>query len=120
MGFEEPQEQTVGEWRKDQGVDIHDEINATWTDLVVRKRSFPPNVKLTEQAKQMFFMISYNIDKFRRFVFESTFLKRYNVEEETVAKIKADEIELLAFGVGWLKDVLFKEGPYQAQGDAKE
>lgn len=119
LGFEETQEQTVGEWRKDQGVDIHDEINAAWTDLVVRKRSFPPNVKLTEQAKQMFFMISYDIDKFRRFVFESSFLKRYAVDDETVAKIKADEIELLAFGVNWLKDVLFKEGPYQAQGDTQ-
>jgi hypothetical protein len=46
---------TVAEWREDQGVDLRDEINREWTDLVVRKRSFPPNIKLTEKAKQMFF-----------------------------------------------------------------
>ena len=73
LGFEEEKEWTVREWRKDQGVDIHDEINAEWTDLVVRKRSFPPNIKLTDKSKSMFFMVSYNIDKFREFVFESTF-----------------------------------------------
>lgn len=109
LGFEEDHEWTVNEWRKDQGVDIHDEINAIWTDLVVRKRSFPPNVKLTDQAKQMFFMVSYNIDKFREFVFESSFLKRYEVDPKTVEKIKNDEIALLHFGVKWLKDILFKQ-----------
>ncbi|MBT8356534.1 MAG: YkgJ family cysteine cluster protein [Deltaproteobacteria bacterium] len=109
LGFEEDKEWTVSKWRKDQGVDIHDDINAQWTDLVVRKRSFPPNIKLTDQAKQMFFMVSYNIDKFREFVFESSFLERFDVDKKTQEKIKNDEIELLKFGVNWLKGVLFKQ-----------
>ena len=83
-GFEEDKEWTVKEWRKDQGVDIHDEFNELWTDLVVRKRSFPPNIKLTDQAKKMFFLVSYNIDKFKAFVFESSVLDRYEVDEETI------------------------------------
>jgi Fe-S-cluster containining protein len=114
-GFEEEQEWTVNHWRKNQGVDLHDEINAGWTDLVVRKRSFPPNVKLTEQAKQMFFMAAYNIDKFKSFVFESSFLKRYNVPEERVEKIRGDEMELLAFAMEWIKFILFKEGEFQSK-----
>jgi hypothetical protein len=82
---------------------------------VVRKRSFPPNVKLTEQAKQMFFMAAYNIDKFKSFVFESSFLKRYNVPEERVEKIRGDEMELLAFAMEWIKFILFKEGEFQSK-----
>lgn len=117
LGFEEEKNWTVREWRKDQGVDIHDEINAGWTDLVVRKRSFPPNLKLMEESKKMFFLISYNIDKFREFVFNSTFLKRYDIDEKTVAKIKANEIELLKFGLKWLKDVLFKDGAFKQKKD---
>ena len=74
LGFEEEHQWTVKEWRKDQGVDIHDEINSDWTDLVVRKRSFPPDIKLNEESKKMFFLVSYNVDKFREFVFNSTFL----------------------------------------------
>ncbi|MBW2639820.1 MAG: YkgJ family cysteine cluster protein [Deltaproteobacteria bacterium] len=87
LGFEEKKEWTVREWRKDQGVDIHDEINAGWTDLV-----------------------SYNIDKFKQFVFESSFLNRYHIDNATVEKIREDEIALLEFGLKWLKDVLYKEG----------
>jgi hypothetical protein len=106
-GFEEEKEWTVTEWRKDQGVDIHDDINAEWTDILVRKRSFPANIKLTEKSKHLFFMASYNIDKFRQFVFESPFLERHEVEPEVVEKIKNDEIELLKFGMKWLKGLLF-------------
>jgi len=108
LGFEEDKEWNVAEWRKDQGVDVQDEINADWTDLVVRKRSFPANVKLTDQSKQMFFMVSYNIDKFKKFVFESSFLDRYKVDDGTLKTIKEDEVALLKFGLKWLKGVLFK------------
>ena len=109
LGFEEEKEWTVRDWRKNQGVDIHDDINADWTDLVVRKRSFPPNIKLTDESKQLFFLVSYNIDKFREFVFRSTFLDRYDIDEATVEKIREDEIALLKFGLKWLKDTLFQE-----------
>lgn len=118
LGFEEDQEWKVSEWRKDQGVDIHDEINAGWTDLLVRKRSFPPNLKLTEESKKMFFLASYNIDQFRQFVFESSFLDRYEVDPETVAKIKIDETALLEFGLKWLKSVLYKDGVFKLKDGA--
>jgi len=107
-GFDEDCQWTVKEWREDQGVDLRDEINTEWTDLVVHKRSFPPNIKLTEQAKQMFFMVSYNIDKFRSFVFDSTFLQRLPVDEKTREELKTDDVALLKFGVTWLKSILFK------------
>jgi Fe-S-cluster containining protein len=112
-GFEEEQAWTVSEWREDQGVEIYDRINAQWTELLVRKRSFPPNLHLTEQTKRMFFLVSYNIDKFREFVFESSFLKRYEVDEATLLQIRNDEISLLEFGLKWLKWLLFKEGDFK-------
>jgi hypothetical protein len=118
LGFKEDKLWTVREWRKDQGVDIHDEINAEWTDLVVRKRSFPPNMQLTENTKQMFFMVSYNLDKFREFVFGSTFLQRYEVNSAILEEIQNDEIALLKFGLKWLKWLLFKEGDFTLKADA--
>ena len=81
--------------------------------MLVRKRSFPPNMQLTEQTKKMFFMVSYNLDKFREFVFESSFLDRYEVDESVLKRIKDDEIELLKFGLKWLKWLLFKEGDFK-------
>jgi uncharacterized protein len=120
-GFEEDNTQTVAEWRQSEGVVDRDEINREWTDLVVRKRSFPASIKLTEKAKQIFFMVSYNIDKFRDFVFESTFLERNPVDAETVEKIRSDEVELLRFGVNWLTSVLFKQtDPHEQAGKDSE
>jgi Fe-S-cluster containining protein len=120
-GFDEDNTQTVGEWRQSEGVVDRDEINREWTDLVVRKRSFPASIKLTEKAKQIFFMVSYNIDKFRDFVFESSFLERNPVDAETVEKIRSDEVELLRFGVNWLTSVLFKQtDPHEQAGKDPE
>jgi Fe-S-cluster containining protein len=118
LGFEEEKPWSVEEWRKDQGVDIHDEINRKWTDLLVRKRSFPPSIKLAEQAKNMFFMVSYNLDKFRQFVFESTFLERFKVDQKTLKKIKEDDVALLDFGITWLKDILFQQTAPEKQAAA--
>lgn len=110
LGFNEDKVWKVEDWRRDQGVDRYDDINAEWTDLVVRKRSFPPGVRLTEPSKRMFFMVSYDIDRFRQFVFESSFLKRYDVDADTRARIEQDEICLLKFGLRWLKGILYKDG----------
>ena len=109
-GFEEDKEWSVAEWREDQGVDIRDEINAGWTNLIVRKKTVPDRIRLTEQAKQMFFMVCYNVDRFRRFVFESGFLDKVQLDEELVAQIKEDDIQLIKFGFDWLKELLFSDG----------
>lgn len=113
MGFKEETIWTVEEWRRNQEVDIYDSVNAEWTDLIVRKRTFPSSLRFTEKTKQLFFMASYDLDRFRPFVFESTFLKRYPVDSDTRAKIAEDEISLLKFGLNWLKSVLFKNSDPQ-------
>lgn len=121
-GFEESKEWTVKEWRKDQGVDIHDEINSGWADLIVLKRSFPPNIQFTEKAKQMFFMVCYNIDKFKKFVFESSFLNIYKIEDDIIENIKTDDVALIEFGFSWLRDVFFnkEEKIYEVNDEAVE
>jgi uncharacterized protein len=119
-GFEENCQWTVSEWRKDQQVDLRDQVNAEWTDLVVRKRSFPPNIQLTEQARQMFFTVSYNIDKFRQFVFDTSFLKRIAVDADSREQMQTDDVALLKFGVNWLKEILFKQHDPHLQAAARK
>ena len=52
-------------------------------------------------------MSLYNIDKFRKFVFESTFLDRLEVEEDILEKIKNSDTDLLKFAFEWIKFGLF-------------
>ncbi len=106
-GFEEPKEWTIGEWRADQGVDVRDEMNKEWLRLVMRRKSFGYQASLSEAAKRMFFMASTDLDSFRTFVFESSFLDTYVVDDETLAKIREDDVELMLFSFKYLANTLF-------------
>ena len=106
-GFAEEKVWTIREWREDQGVDKRDEMNKGWMELVMRRKSFGYQATLSEQAKRMFFMASTDLDQFRSFVFDSSFLQTYDVDRETLDKIREDDIELLLFSYSLLASMLF-------------
>ena len=106
-GHEEDKVWTIEEWRKDQGLDIRDDLNRGWMELVMRRKSFGFQATLSEQAKKMFFMASTNLEKFREFVFESSFLDIYEVDEKTLKEIKEDDIALLRFSYKYLASSIF-------------
>jgi hypothetical protein len=64
-----------------------------------------------DQKMNIFIMVSYDLDSFRSFVFNSSFLTRFDITPDVVDKIKSDDEELLKFGFDWLKFALFAEGP---------
>jgi hypothetical protein len=107
LGFDADKEWTVKEWRKDQGAEPYDEINKGWMEFMLRKKSFGFHAELSEQSRGMFFMVSSNVDRLRRFIFESSFLDKYNVEKDLLKQIKTDEVALLKFGFDWLQSALF-------------
>ena len=109
LGFEEKKEWTVREWREDQGIELREELDNKWMDLIVRKKSIPASLKLNKKSKELFFMVCYNLSAFRKFVFESTFLERYDIDSEKIKEIKEDDIELLQFGFDWIKATMFSE-----------
>lgn len=55
----------------------------------------------------MFFMASTDIDQFRSFVFDSSFLKTYDVDQETLDSINEDDVDLLLFSYKVLASMLF-------------
>lgn len=106
-GHEEDKHWTVGDWRQDQGVDLCDEMNRGWMELVMRRKSFGIQATLSEPAKKMFFTATTNLDRFRSFIFESSFQSTYEVEQETLDLIKKDDIELMKFSFRYLASSLF-------------
>ena len=106
-GHEEPKRWTIRDWRADQGVDVRDEMNKEWLRLVMRRKSFGLQATLSEAAKRMFFMASTDLDTFRKFVFESSFLDTYEVDADTVATIREDDVELMLFSFRYLANTLF-------------
>ena len=106
-GHEEPKRWTIREWRSDQGVDLRDEMNKEWLRLVMRRKSFGLQATLSESAKRMFFMASTDLDTFRKFIFESSFLDTYEIDTETIAKIKEDDVALMLFSFKYMANTLF-------------
>lgn len=103
-GFEEDKEWTVAEWRIDQGVDLYDDMNRGWKELFFRKNI--PGQKLDERKQKAFYMACYDIDAFRRFVFESRFLDIFDVPKERIEKIRNEETELMNFAFDYMKFLL--------------
>ena len=115
MGHKEPKTWTIREWRADQGVDICDEMNNEWMQLVMRRKSYGFQASMSPEGQKMFFMISTNLEKFKSFVFESSFLKTYNVDEKELEEIKNDDIKLMFFGFKYLAGALFGAKTLQIQ-----
>jgi len=106
-GFDEKKTWTVREWREDQGVDVRDEMNKEWLRLVMRRKSFGLQATLSEAAKRMFFMASTDLDSFRAFIFNSSFLDTYELDEKTLEQIRTDDEALMHFSFKYLANTLF-------------
>jgi len=106
-GHEESKEWTIREWREDQGVDVCDEMNRDWMALVMRRKSFGLQATLSEKAQRMFFMASTDLDQFRRFIFESSFIDTYEIDPEELERIREDDIALMKLSYRYLASSLF-------------
>lgn len=113
-GFEESDEWSIQSWREDQGVDTYDEMNREWKRILL-SRSIPGQ-NIDEKKQAMFYMACYDVDRFRRFVFESGFLERFDVEDDIVEKIK-DDVELMKFGFRLMKYILLLEETLKLKKD---
>ncbi len=107
-GFAEPKEWTVDEWLADQGMELYNELNDLWMQILARAPAVVQSVGADEKVK-MFNMASYDLDKFRIFVFEGGLLDRLELPERFVEKLRTDDIELLRFAFSWLRLALFGE-----------
>lgn len=109
-GHEEDQTQTIAEYRKDQSVEDYDELNHEWYQIILKKKSTGPTIgKPSEMSLQMFFMASYDIDRFRRFVMSESFVKMYDLSDDEYAALENDDIALMKFGFKLMKQVFFGE-----------
>ena len=107
-GREQGRSWTVATWRDDQGLAERDELEIGFREIVSHPW-FIGGRALDTKRMEMFFMACYDLDKFRSFVFESTFLERFVLETDEIERMRGDDAALLAFGFRWLRLALFGE-----------
>jgi Fe-S-cluster containining protein len=99
---------SVREWMADQNVELCESMEAPFRALMANPGWDDPGV-LTPSKMAMFYMAVYDLDRFRRFVFESKFLDFFDVDETRIEAIRTDDEELLEFAFDWLAYTLFHE-----------
>ncbi|MDP2787090.1 MAG: YkgJ family cysteine cluster protein [Pseudomonadota bacterium] len=110
LGHQEPRQLTIEEYRQEQGVDNYDEKGRGWRQLVLKRKSAGPGIgKPPEISNQLFFMASYDVDRFRAFIASESFNRTYDVPLDAMTALLSDDEALMDFGYNFLKHVLFNE-----------
>lgn len=107
-GFEEQSDWTIASWREDQGSEHYDAMNREWKEILMR-RNIPGLPPLDPKKQTQFFMASYDMDRFRSYVFESRFLDIFDVPSEEVEAMRKDETALMKFAFKYIKYIMMLE-----------
>jgi Fe-S-cluster containining protein len=103
-GPDEKKEWTIAEWSRDQEAELYHKMTLRWAEVQWMFQDDPWGLEGPEGSKaKMAFMATYNVDRFRDFIFQSSFLKRYKVKSALLKKLTTDDVQLLKFGFEWVK-----------------
>ena len=112
LGHQEATAWTVKSWVEDQQIQTYNDMNDLWVDMDTLFRSNPWSPQgIDSAALKMAFMACFNMDEFRTFIFESTFLSRFDVPQEKIETWFDSDVELMKFGFEWITFFLTGKGP---------
>jgi len=107
LGYQEDTEWTIQSWKDDQEASYYDGMNKEWKEIQLRRHPFGESLDSNKQAQ--IYTASYDMDRFRRFVFESRFLEIFDIGSEEIDEIKTDDVALMKLGFRYIKYLLMLE-----------
>jgi Fe-S-cluster containining protein len=108
QGHQNGSERSVRDWIDNQELEAFDLMQAPFLELMAHPQWQSPEA-LSQEKLDMYFMSIYDLDRFRRFVFDTRFLEFFDIDESRVQAIAQDDEELLEFAFDWLAFSLFRE-----------
>lgn len=112
-------EWTAASWRDDQGIEMQDQLEAGFRQLVGHPW-FIGGRTLDPKRMHMLYTACYDLDTFREFVFESSFCERFEIQPEALEEFKTNDEALLRFAFRWLRFALFAEPTMKVKDEAVE
>jgi len=101
LGWREDTPWTVEKWLASQQVFDYNKENEFVVHLAFHPALGDPD-KLDEKAVAMIFMALYDLDRFRQFVFKSSFSKRFKLDGELLEKARENDMALMEIGRRWI------------------
>jgi len=99
---------SIRDWISNQSIDTFEMMGEPFKNLMLNE--FWEKGEPLQPAKlEMYLMACYDLDRFRRFVFETRFTSIFDVDEARLEAIRTDDEELLVFAMEWLRFSLFNE-----------
>jgi len=102
LGLEVEESLSLDAYIEEQGLAVYMEMEALFKKITNSERLTKEKIT-NKKIQEMYFLACYDLDGFRRFVMESTFLDRFDVEPQTVKEIKSDDVALYRFAIRWLE-----------------
>ncbi len=113
-GLEQPDHTRISSWLIEQGVPMYDEMNMLFSQVTTPLQTQELDID-NPKIYQMTFMALYNLDKFKDFVFNSSFLDRFVIDDISIEKLKRSDVELLKFSFDWVKFGIFGQKTLQVK-----
>lgn len=105
-GLNDERELTVEQWRKEQSLYPYDEMDHQLGDVMHAERIWEAPIR-NPKMQDMIYMALYDPSRFRDFIFESSFLQKFKVDDDILEMIREDDTSLLYFAAQWLRFALF-------------
>jgi Fe-S-cluster containining protein len=105
QGFQEEGEWTLETWCRDQGLETNAAMDREWKAIMLQIGARPGR-PLSQKFKDHYYQVAYDLDWFKEYVFNTDFLKIFEVEPELQERLQTDDEELLRFAFRYLKYML--------------
>lgn len=101
-------EWTLARWQADQGFPEFDRPRRPWLRLLL-KQGQPGRPVPDDRLLSQVYLVAYDLDAFRTFLFDSALLRAHGLEAAAAAPLRTDDLALLRFSAAYLEHLLFPE-----------
>ena len=108
-GFDAEAEWTAASWMADQGFPEYDQGRREWLEILL-KAGLTEELVVDDLVQELFATLAYDLDRFRRLVFDPVFLEAYDLKAEAIEDLRTNDLALLKFSYRYLPTVLSPAG----------
>jgi hypothetical protein len=109
QGFDAGADWTVASWMADQGFTEYDQGRRDWLEILL-KAGVTEKLVVDALVQDLFAILAYDLDRFRRLVFDPVFLEAYNLKAEAMEDLRTDDLAFLKFSYRCLPALLSPAG----------